>query len=155
MKWWPAFIFIPILISCTTATEETQVEELPKTNLTENWRGTIDSLMTAQERAWNDGNLESFMAPYLQTDSLMFVGKGGLNYGWQTTLSNYQKSYPDKEAMGTLKFENLKFQKLGDQNALIIGRWNLYRTADTLKGSYSLNWQFIDGHWKIIADHSS
>lgn len=145
---------LPLLSSCEFVVE-TKTKPAQEFELTENWKADIDSLMDAQEVAWNEGNLENFMAPYLQSDSLIFIGKRGPNYGWQTTLSNYQKSYPDKEAMGILKFENLEYKKLGDENALVIGLWNLYRTEDTLKGSYSLNWQFIDGQWKIIADHSS
>ncbi len=147
-------LVFPLLTSCEFVVD-TKTKSVQEFELTENWKADIDSLMDAQEKAWNGGDLESFMQPYLKSDSLMFIGSRGLNYGWQTTLSNYQKSYPDKEAMGTLKFENAEYQKLGDENALIIGRWNLYRTEDTLQGSYSLNWQFIDGQWKIIADHSS
>lgn len=150
-----AFVLIPILVSCEDISVETKTKPVQEFDLTENWKADIDSLMLAQEAAWNEGDLEKFMAPYLKSDSMIFIGSSGLNYGWDKTLSNYQKSYPDKEAMGTLKFENAEYQKLGNENVLIIGRWNLYRTEDTLQGSYSLNWQFVDGHWKIIADHSS
>jgi hypothetical protein len=34
----------------------------------------------------------------------MFIGKSGITYGWQKTLDNYKKGYPDKEAMGKLHF---------------------------------------------------
>ncbi len=155
MKWRWFVALIPVIISCENIPVETQVDTTLPTVATDNWKAEIDSVMSAQEMAWNTGQLEDFMQAYIQSDSLMFIGSRGLNYGWQTTLGNYQKSYPDKEAMGTLKFENLEYKKLGDENALVIGLWNLYRTTDTLKGSYSLNWQYIDGQWKIIADHSS
>lgn len=120
-----------------------------------NWKSEIDSIMDFQDKAWNQGDLEAFMQPYHQSDSLLFVGSRGLTYGWKNTLDNYRKSYPDKEQMGTLHFENDEYRTLGENNALVIGRWHLYRAKDTLQGSYSLNWQLIKGEWKIIADHSS
>lgn len=110
--------------------------------------------MEEQEKAWNNGDLESFMSAYWNSDSLMFVGSRGLNYGWSKTLSNYQKSYPDREAMGQLEFENLAFKDL-DDTKLVIGLWTLYRSSDTLSGSYSLTWRKLENQWKIVADHSS
>lgn len=117
-------------------------------------RSVIYALMDEQEKAWNNGDLESFMSAYWNSDSLMFVGSRGLNYGWSKTLSNYQKSYPDKEAMGQLEFENLAFKDL-DDTKLVIGLWTLYRSSDTLSGSYSLTWRKLENQWKIVADHSS
>ncbi len=155
MKWPMALAIIPFLVGCENISVETEVKSTNEPVVKNDWRTEIDSLMTAQEQAWNNGDLKNYMSAYIKSDSLMFVGSRGLNYGWETTLSNYQKSYPDKEAMGTLEFDNLQFKKLGTTNALVIGRWNLYRKADTLQGSYLLNWQLVDGEWKIIADHSS
>jgi hypothetical protein len=146
---------IPLLSACesvvdTRATKgDNQQQALP------NWKTEIDKAMALQQNAWNRGQLKEYMAPYLQSDSLMFVGRRGLNYGWETTLNNYQKSYPNREAMGTLQFTNKEYKLLGSKNALVIGQWHLYRISDTLQGYYSLNWQLVDGHWKIIADHSS
>jgi ketosteroid isomerase-like protein len=85
----------------------------------------------------------------------MFVGKSGLNKGWQTTLDNYKRAYPTSEKMGTLLFENKEFESLGNEHFLVIGKWNLFRTSDTLRGYYSLVWKKDQEGWKIIADHSS
>jgi ketosteroid isomerase-like protein len=115
----------------------------------------IKKLMSEQQAAWNNGDLEEFMQPYQKNDELKFVGKSGLNKGWQTTLDNYKKSYPDKEKMGTLLFENLEFEPLGTVHFLVIGKWNLFRKSDTLSGHYSLVWEKQEHGWKIIADHSS
>ena len=65
----------------------------------------ILSVMKMQEKAWSDGDIEAFMQGYWQSDSLMFIGKNGIKYGWQTTFDNYKKSYPNKAAMGKLEFD--------------------------------------------------
>ena len=55
----------------------------------------ITKVMNQQELDWNDGNIDGFMQGYWQSDSLMFIGKNGIKYGWKTTLDNYKNSYPE------------------------------------------------------------
>jgi len=114
----------------------------------------ILTIMAAQEKAWNNADLELFMAPYLKSEQLKFVGKNGIKYGWQTTLDNYKKTYPDKEAMGQLKFDVLEVE-IKQDTAFVLGKWQLTRTKDTLSGYYTLYWKKIDGNWLITIDHSS
>ncbi len=64
----------------------------------------IIQTLEAQTRAWNRGDLNEYMQGYWQSDSLLFIGKSGLTYGWQQTLDNYRKNYPDARAMGQLSF---------------------------------------------------
>ena len=121
----------------------------------EDGRLEIERLMKLQEAAWNRGDIDVFMARYWQNDSLVFIGKRGLTYGWQPVLDNYKKSYPDKAAMGTLDFKNELYRPLGASNYWVAGQWTLYRESDTIGGHYTLVWQKIDGQWVIISDHSS
>lgn len=151
MRIFGGLILILTLSACNTNIPEKENEVLSGIQK----RETIDSLMLAQQNAWNTGSLEAYMQTYKKSDSLIFIGSRGLNYGWNTTLSNYQKSYPDKDAMGTLEFDNLEFKDLGSEYSFMIGRWYLYRSADTLSGSYSLLWQWNGKTASIIADHSS
>jgi len=111
--------------------------------------------MQAQENAWNEGDLDRFMLSYMKSDSLSFIGSRGLSKGWQTTLDNYKISYPNKEQMGRLQFENLQMEQLGASSAFVLGKWTLYRSADTLSGHYSLIWKKLEAEWVIVADHSS
>jgi ketosteroid isomerase-like protein len=115
----------------------------------------ILSILAAQEKAWNEGNIEQFMHGYWENDSLVFVGKSGLTYGYNNTLENYKKGYPDKTYMGQLKFTILSMQPLGKAYYRIIGKWELKRTVGNLNGHYTLLLQKINGEWKIISDHSS
>lgn len=114
----------------------------------------ILSILKQQQTAWNEGDLVKFMAGYWQSDELAFVGKSGIKKGWITTLKNYQKSYPDKKAMGKLNFTILDIQQK-DDFAFVLGKWELQREKDTPNGHFTLLWKKIDGHWKIIIDHSS
>jgi hypothetical protein len=39
----------------------------------------ILSILDKQTQAWNAGDLEKFMVGYLESDSLMYIGKAGLH----------------------------------------------------------------------------
>jgi len=115
----------------------------------------IASLLETQRLAWNRGDLEAYMQGYWHSDSLLFVGKSGPKYGWQTTLDNYKKGYPDKAAMGQLGFDILKVQLLDKTNAFVLGAWHLKREQDAPGGYFTLLLRKIKGKWKVVADHSS
>ncbi|MCC7505837.1 MAG: nuclear transport factor 2 family protein [Saprospiraceae bacterium] len=115
----------------------------------------IRSVMQEQQDAWNRGDLEEFMQGYWQSDSLRFIGSRGLTYGWQATLDNYKKGYPDRDAMGTLTFDILSVELLSKKSAFVVGKWHLARKAGDLSGHYTLLWRKIKGKWVIVADHSS
>ena len=115
----------------------------------------IKSTMHSQQNAWNTGDLLGFMNGYWESDSLRFLGKDGVTLGWKSSLERYQRSYPSKEKMGTLRFEELRIEVLSSKNAYVDGRWNLFRTSDTLSGHFTLLWKRINGRWVIVSDHSS
>jgi hypothetical protein len=115
----------------------------------------ILDLLHRQTQDWNKGNIDEFMSGYWQNDSLMFVGKGGVTYGYQNTLNNYKKNYNDSAKMGKLFFEILKIKKLSTDYYWVLGKWFLKRTIGDIGGHYTLLFQKIKGHWMIVADHSS
>lgn len=119
-------------------------------------RRAISTLLSTQTAAWNRGDVQGFMQGYWQHDSLVFIGKSGLTYGWQPTLDNYRRSYPDAAAMGQLRFEGLRITPDGPDAAHVVGRWHLTRpAAGDLQGHYLLVLRRIEGRWVIVADHSS
>jgi len=115
----------------------------------------IRKVLDEQTNAWNRGDVNAFMQGYWKNDSLMFIGKNGINWGWQKTLENYKRSYPDTTAMGKLSFEILVVKKLSDQYYYVVGKWTLARKMGDLNGVYNLLFKKIHGRWLIIADHSS
>jgi hypothetical protein len=115
----------------------------------------IKTIIAEQQECWNQGDIDCFMQGYWKSDSLRFIGEWGINYGWQATLDNYKKSYPDKAAMGTLNFELLNLEPIGTEHFLVTGKWRLIRQSDEPNGLFTLIWKRVDGEWKIIYDHSS
>ena len=118
-------------------------------------KNEITLVLQNQQKAWNNGDIDGYMEGYWKSDSLKFIGKKGLTLGWENTLNNYKKSYPGKEAMGKLFFEMISFESLGNDVALVIGKWELKREKDNPNGYFSLIWKRVGGRWVIVADHSS
>jgi ketosteroid isomerase-like protein len=117
--------------------------------------GRIKNLLHTQTEAWNKGDLEGFMQTYWKSDSLLFIGKNGIKWGWQETLNNYKRSYPDTTAMGKLSFDILVVKELSPDYYYVVGKWMLKRTIGDLSGHYNLLLRKIKGQWVIVADHSS
>ena len=130
---------------------QTQTIDLPATE------AAVKAVLNAQAECWSLGDLECYMDGYWRSDSLLFIGKSGLTYGWQPTLDNYKRGYPDASAMGKLTFDLKEFRSLSPETMLVVGKWHLQRDASKgdLQGHFSVIFKrFADG-WKIIADHSS
>jgi len=142
--------FIVIFISALFIASCNDTKRMPSDAI-----GEIQKVMGQQQEAWNRGDLEDYMNGYWNSDSLRFIGKRGISYGWQSTLDNYKKGYPNADAMGPLQFTNLSIELMSDSSAYVIGKWHLYRATDTLSGHYSLLWKCMDKQWLIVADHSS
>jgi uncharacterized protein (TIGR02246 family) len=115
----------------------------------------IRQILTTQTQSWNHGDIEGFMQTYWKSDSLMFISKSGVHFGWEETLNNYKKSYPDTTAMGKLSFDIITVKKLSSEYYYVVGKWMLKRTIGDLSGHYDLLLKKIKGNWYIIADHSS
>lgn len=115
----------------------------------------ISNTLEQQRLAWNKGDLHGYMQAYWNSDSLVFIGKSGPQYGWQKTFDNYKRSYPDKSAMGELFFKILSVEIINDKEAFVMGEWLLKREKDEPKGYFTLRLRKINSEWKIISDHSS
>lgn len=115
----------------------------------------VRNLLANQAADWNNGDIPAFMKTYWNSDSLMFIGKNGVTYGWQQTLDNYKKNYPDTSAMGQLKFDLFEVKRISPMYFFVVGKWYLTRTIGNIGGTFTLLFQKIKDRWVIVADHSS
>ena len=115
----------------------------------------IRRILAAQTEQWNNGDLEKFMEGYWHSDSLMFIGKSGITYGYSNALKNYQSGYSDTVQMGKLRFELLSLKPVAKDHYFVVGKWFLKRSIGDLNGIYTLLFRKINGEWFIVVDHSS
>ena len=113
---------------------------------------SIREAMAAQEAAWDRGDIRGFMRGY--AEDICFIGKKGRTCGKEAVTLNYEKNYPDRAAMGDLRFVLHEVVPAGAGHAWVTGTWALFRTADTLGGGFSLLWRKDTDGWHIIRDHT-
>ena len=114
----------------------------------------IRAVMDKQAADWNRGDIPAFMEGYWKSDQLTFVSSR-VTKGWQPTLDNYKKSYPDKSAMGTLTFSDLEITVVSKDAAVVLGSWSLKREKDNPAGKFTLIFRKFKEGWRIVHDHTS
>ncbi len=111
--------------------------------------------LEAQKEAWNRADISGFMEHYWKSDSMAFMSKTNVRYGWQATFDAYERGYPTQKEMGTLEFEVKKLDILSSEAAYMLGSWQLERDTLDVGGHFSLIWKKINGKWVIVTDHTS
>lgn len=143
-------VFLPILLALSGARFLAKAGESHEAD-----RQAIQSVLSAQQAAWNRGDIDAFLVGYWHSPELTFSGSNGVSRGWDGVLARYKKSYPDRAAMGELNFSDLEFHFLGADAALVLGKWHLKREKGDIGGVFTLVWQKFPEGWKIIHDHTS
>lgn len=115
----------------------------------------IRAVLTAQQQAWNRGDIPVFLEGYWNSPELTFAGSDGIVRGYEGLLDRYRKSYPDQAHMGELEFSQLEIRPLGPEAALVLGRWHLNRSIGNVGGVFSLVFHRFPAGWRIIHDHTS
>jgi len=146
-------VLICLIFMSVNACKEANIDQANSKNF-EVEKERITSVLMNQQEAWNAFEIDAFMDGYWKSEELTFIGSRGITKGWQQTLDNYKKSYPDPAAMGKLDFEIIQLDVISDENAIMIGRYTLFREKDTPSGLFTLRWKKFEGKWKIVSDQT-
>ena len=140
-------LFLLLVITASIAAQS----DAQKTKIT----GEIRKVMDDQSVAWNNGNIDGFMAGYWKSEKLTFISGLDVTRGWQPTLDRYKKNYDSKAKMGVLTFSELEVNVLSKDAAVVLGNWSLVREKDNPKGKFTLIFRKFKDGWKIVHDHTS
>jgi uncharacterized protein (TIGR02246 family) len=83
--------------------------------------GAIQKMMSDSADAWNRGDLPAFASYYEDAPQTTFMGREIVRGGTQAILERYRKSYPNRDAMGTLTFSEIEVRPLVSGLALVTG----------------------------------
>lgn len=123
----------------------------------------IRAVLTAQQAAWNRGDIRAFMQGYENSPQTTFIG-AEVRHGYQPILRRYLDAYSSRAQMGTLTFSDVAVRLLpascgAAEYAVVTGRFHLDRSqkgsAKKDDGIFSLVWHKGPGGWKIVLDHTS
>ena len=115
----------------------------------------IQSVLTAQQDAWNRGDIDAFMNGYARLASTVFISEDEVRRGWETVRDRYGVKYSDRAKMGTLSFSEIEVTMLLPDAAVVLGRWKLKRENDEPHGRFTLIFKRLPEGWRIVHDHTS
>ena len=111
-----------------------------------------------QEAAWNDGDIEGFMAGgYWRSDQLTFLSGGDWTRGYDAVLQRYRRRYLEGDSeMGQLAFTDLEAEGLAEDLGLVRGRWTLtFSDGTSASGLFTLVMRRMYEGWRVVHDHTS
>ena len=115
----------------------------------------IRATLAAQAAAWNEGNLDAFMATYWKSDDLKFVSGIDVTKGWAATMKRYRERYADDSGLGWLGFDRVEVTMTTDDVAVVTGRFTHSKGEQATSGVFSMVMRRLNGVWRIVHDHTS
>src|SRR5215467_3402173 len=115
----------------------------------------IQSVLTAQQNAWNRGDIDAFMNGYARSASTVFVSEDEVRRGWEAVRERYRVKYSDRAKMGALSFSEIEVTMLSPDAAVALGRWRLKRASDEPHGRFTMIFKRLPEGWRIVHDHTS
>ncbi|NNG15356.1 MAG: SgcJ/EcaC family oxidoreductase [Gemmatimonadales bacterium] len=106
--------------------------------------------------AWNQGDLDAFMADYIQDGTTTYVGSSGLIRGFDGIRAWYAPRFEPGVERDSLRFEDFHVRSIAPSVILVTARYILYRNQETTNsGPFTLVMEQRPDGWKITHDHSS
>jgi hypothetical protein len=112
----------------------------------------IRALLDRQVAAWNNGDIDGFMAEYWPSDNLTFRTPKGATRGWAAVRDRYKQAYPTPADMGRLTFDVGRISQPSADEAEVAGRFRQDLPAGRQSGRFYLHLRRLDGQWRIVRD---
>jgi len=113
------------------------------------------AVLDAQAEAWNEGDLDAFLAGYAPITELVFAGPGDVRVGYEALVQRFRDRYSDRAAMGRLIFADTELEPQGADHVRVSGTWLLERSDDRPWGRYVLVMRRFTEGWRIVLDYTS
>jgi ketosteroid isomerase-like protein len=116
----------------------------------------ICAMMAASAQAWNRGQLDAFVADYMEGEGTTYIGSRGIVRGPAAIRDAYAPRFGPGGVRDSLSFERVEVDLLAPDLANTIAWYVLMRgDSITARGPTSLVMRRVKGSWKIVHDHSS
>ena len=117
----------------------------------------IIKVLLTQEKAWNNGDLESYLKGFKDAPDTIFMARQ-ISRGYAQIAEDYRHNYPNRTLMGQLSFSELEAHPISDTLAICLGRYHVERNrkdGGPADGIFSLVLEKTAAGWKIVLDHTS
>jgi ketosteroid isomerase-like protein len=149
------FAFALILLAPSTSLTAAQTRKATIASTNQKDIAAIRAVLDKQVAAWNQGDIDGYMAGYDKSPQTIFISGDSVTRGWQTVRDRYKKRYDSREKMGTLEFKEVETTMQDRNTAVVIGAWGLKRANDNPHGRFTLIMKRLPEGWRIVHDHTS
>jgi ketosteroid isomerase-like protein len=117
---------------------------------------SVEAMLESSASAWNEGDLDGFMATYADVATTSFMTHDGPVYGADSIRAGYAPAFAPGAPRDSLRFEDLSVRQLPPLIGLATARYVLYRGEQvTSTGWFTLVLRRVGDGWRVIHDHSS
>ncbi|MFQ5530473.1 MAG: YybH family protein, partial [Gemmatimonadota bacterium] len=117
---------------------------------------SVAAMLESSASAWNEGDLDAFMATYADATTTSFMTHDGPVYGIEQIRTGYAPAFVPGTPRDSLRFEGLRVRQLPPLIGLATARYVLHRGGEvTSTGWFTLVLRRVGEGWRVIHDHSS
>jgi uncharacterized protein (TIGR02246 family) len=112
----------------------------------------VTKVILAQEAAWNTGDLDGYLSHYKDAPDTQAV-LGSPAVGLNNIRAAFHTNFPNRDTMGAFEPSEIQVKALGDNFALVSGRFHLHRSkkgGGDVEGSFSDVLEKTAAGWQII-----
>jgi uncharacterized protein (TIGR02246 family) len=148
-------LLLAVLLTAVAGCSSTPPGSSPKNGKAGNAQNQEISAEFEQSAAgWNAGNLDAFMAIY--ADDATFARPDGFVRGKPVIQQLYAPVFAPGVARDSLGMEQLEISPIATDIVLVRGIYrNIHEGRITRRGASTLLMRRINGHWRIIHEHSN
>lgn len=117
----------------------------------------VTKVLLAQERAWNNGDLDGYLSFYKDAPDTQAV-LGSFARGRDAIRNAFRLNFPSREAMGTLEQTEIEVRPLGETFALATGRYHLSRSrkgGGDADGTFTEVFEKTTSGWLIVLSETT
>ncbi len=116
----------------------------------------VAALLAQSSKAWNSGDLDTFMKTYENSPQTVYISSTTIVHGYAAIRARYAGHYTAGK-MGSLSVSGLAVRPLGPDYAVASARWHLARSVakgGNVSGLFTLVLHRGSEGWHIITDHT-
>jgi uncharacterized protein (TIGR02246 family) len=116
----------------------------------------IATILSAQYKAWNSGDLDGYMSIFWRSPLLVYVSESAVWKGYDEVRANVARQYPQQGLRGVSVLERLQTNIIGDGLATTIEYWTyVFPRGNKVQGITTCTWRKLSEGWKVVEGQTS
>jgi ketosteroid isomerase-like protein len=117
---------------------------------------SVSAMLQTSAEAWNDGDLDTFLAMYSASATTSFLAPDGPVQGIEQIRDWYAPAFAPGADRDSLRFEQIQVRQLPPLIGVVTGKWVLSADVEAdYSGWFTMVVRRVGNGWRVIHDHPS